>query len=163
MDPVRARIGVLLHEHLDELLHVVLAAFERSIPRVAACNDTEREMVVRGTSAALRSFARLIADHEEPAAPLLSYARTATIERAGEVFTKDEILEMMKIARQVLVHTMREIAGAELGLTDVQRAQLDATLDAFLSEIGRAEGEIVPATSVDLLLAAAEDDEVDLR
>jgi hypothetical protein len=163
MDPTRARIGALLIEHLDELLDVVVAAFERSIPRVAACTPEEREMVVSGTRAGLRSFARLLADHDQLAAVLLARARAATIERAGEVFSQHEILEMMQISRRVVVHTMRDIAGEELHLDDAQRARLDETLDAFLTEIARAEGYLLPESTVDLLLASAEAEEPDLR
>lgn len=163
MDLTRARIGGLLRHHLDEVLEVIIAAFERSVPRVATCTPEERDMVIRGTRVALRSFAGLLADPTEPATLLLDQARTATIERAGEVFTQQEILEMMQISRHLVVHAIRSIAGHELALDETQRALLEETLDGFLSDIARAERHVLPETTVDLLLASAEDEEADLR
>lgn len=162
MQPINARIGALLDENLDVLLEAVLAAYDRSIPRVAACSPEERSLVVSGTRAGIRAFATLLADPAAHAAGLLARARTATVERSGEVFTRDEILDMVRIARQVVAHMMREIAGAELDLTDSQRAEVEAVLDAFNDELARAEGEVLPPTAVDLLLRRAEQDEVDL-
>lgn len=162
MQPVNARIGALLEEHLDQLLEAVLAAYDRSIPRVAACSPEERILVVSGTRAGIRAFATLLADPGAPAATQLARARGATVDRSGEVFARNEILDMVRIARQVVAHMMRELAGSELTLTDQQRTEVEATLDAFNGELARAEGVDIPPTAVDLLLERAEQDEADL-
>jgi hypothetical protein len=91
--------------------------------------------------------------------------RDATIDRAGDVFSEQEILEIMDTARSVGVEFVRELWRGHPDLTDADRAKVASAVDRYVSEIAEQEDRLrrVSPGRLDDVLADLEADGSDLR
>jgi predicted lactoylglutathione lyase len=68
--------------------------------------------------------------------------RDATLDRAGDVFTEQEILEIMDTARSVGVEVARERWRGHPDLTDADRAEMASAIDRYVAEIAELEDRL---------------------
>lgn len=159
MKAIRAEIASIVERHIEEILDDTMRAYAAEIPRLAGANAADLARARASTRRATLSFLALYADPGSPAHLLLDDARRATTDRAGEIFDRDEIVAMVRVARQVIVQRARGYVAAELGPEDVARRQRDVeeALNAFLAELERTE-QVAPEIDDALhhLLAQAE-------
>ena len=137
MTDIRRDVARIVERHLEEILDRTMAALVADIPAVAAQDDDGRARVRVSTRHATLAFLSLYADPETPARLMLDEARRATVDRAGEAFTRSEILEIISIARNVTFQSAREFVQAELGADPERELETKGALGTFLDEMER--------------------------
>ena len=164
MEDIRRLVARVVEEHLDEILDVTMETIVRDVPAVARQNDDIRALVRASTRHATLAFLALYADPESPARLMLTEARRATVDHAGEIFAMDEILQIIRTARQVIFQLGRQYVNAERGHVDTEsERQATEALESFLTELESEENTIGKARdTVGDLLRAAEREEPDL-
>src|SRR5258706_6370605 len=157
MEDIRRLVTRVVEEHLEEILDVTMATIVREVPAVTRQPDEVRELVRASTRHTTLAFLALYADPESPARLMLNEARRATVDHAGEIFQMDEILAIIRTARQVIFQSARTYVLAERGGVDPEsERQVTDALESFLTELEQEENTIGQARDAvgDLLLAA---------
>lgn len=77
--------------------------------------------------------------------------RDVTIERAGEVFTHDEILEIVDIAKSIGMETIEHLAEMHPSMSDGERAKLTKALERYVAELSEQEDKLRRLSSPDRL------------
>ena len=164
MEDIRRLVGRVVELHLEEILDATMDAIIRDVPAVARQNDEVRSLVRASTRHATLAFLALYADPDSPARLMLNEARRATVDHAGEIFQLDEILAIIRTARQVIFQSARTYVNAERGGADPDsERQVTDALESFLTELESEENVIGKARdAVGDLLRAAEREEPDL-
>lgn len=161
MPTARHAVARVVERHLEEILDRSMQAFSAELESVRKADE---DVLVRTRAAVRRVVLSFLLIYAEPRASsriLVDESRRATVERAGEMFPREEILTMLRIARQVVFSSTREFASAEL--TEDDAVDIDEALEGFLDELERDERTIEPADhAVRDLLASVEDQEPDL-
>jgi hypothetical protein len=164
MEDIRRLVSRVVELHLEEILDATMDAIVREVPAVARQNDDVRSLVRASTRHATLAFLALYADPDSPARLMLTEARRATVDHAGEIFQLDEILAIIRTARQVIFQSARTYVLAERGAVDPEsERQVTEALESFLTELESEENTIGKARdAVGDLLRAAEREEPDL-
>jgi hypothetical protein len=162
MTDIRREVSRIVEIHLEEILDRTMAALVAEIPAVAAQDDDGRALVRASTRHASLAFLSLYADPETPARLMLDEARRATFDRAGEIFDRSEIIQIIAIARNVIFQSAREFVQTELGADPKRELETRAALESFLDELERDQAVLQPRDTVGDLLRAAEREEPDL-
>ncbi len=165
MATLRARIVDIVERNLEILVDASMSAYVREIPSVATASAKQLRTVRAATTRAMRAFLEMYRDPETPPQPYLDQARAATIERAGEIVDRDDIVAMIRIGRRAIVDAARSAVQDELAIPRPQREELEEELDAFVQELERADEKVATVTP-DVLtrwLSRAELDEPDLE
>ena len=164
MEDIRGIVSRVVELHLEEILDATMDAIVREVPAVARQNDEVRSLVRASTRHATLAFLALYADPDSPARLMLNEARRATVDHAGEIFQMDEILAIIRTARQVIFQSARAYVLAERGGVDPEsERQVTEALESFLTELESEENTIGKARdAVGDLLRAAEREEPDL-
>ena len=118
MEDIRRLVSRVVELHLEEILDATMDAVVREVPAVARQNDEVRSLVRASTRHTTLAFLALYADPESPARLMLNEARRATVDHAGEIFQMDEILAIIRTARQVIFQSARTYVLAERGAVD---------------------------------------------
>ncbi len=162
---LRKKIAWIVERHLDEIVDATMAAYLRSIPAVATASAKELKLIRGATTRATEAFVHMYADPEAPGRQYIQQARAATIDRAGETFARDDIVEMINIGRQIVYQTARRLVEKELSVSEADRATIQSALDVFLTELELADEPIVEVTPdiVMQFLTIAEAEEPDIR
>jgi len=165
MEDIRRLVARVVEEHLEEILDVTMETIVREVPAVARQNDDIRTLVRASTRHATLAFLALYADPESPARLMLTVARRATVDHAGEIFAMDEIQQIIRTARQVIFQLGRQYVDAERGHDDPEsQRQADEALESFLTELEREETTMGRTRdAVGDLLRAAEREDPDLE
>ena len=164
MEDIRRQVARVVELHLEEILDATMDAIVREVPAVARQNDEMRSLVRASTRHATLAFLALYADPDSPARLMLNEARRATVDHAGEIFQLDEILAIIRTARQVIFQSARAYVNAERGSVDPEsERQVTEALEAFLTELESEENTIGRSRdAVGDRLRAAEREEPDL-
>ena len=164
MEDIRRLVTRVVELHLEEILDQTMEAIVREVPAVARQNDDVRALVRASTRHTTLAFLALYADPESPARLMLTEARRATVDHAGEIFQLDEIQAIIRTARQVIFQSARAYVNAERGHDDPEsERQATEALESFLNELEREENTIGKSRdAVGDLLRAAEREEPDL-
>jgi len=159
----RRAIARIVESHLDEILDRVMAAYEVEVPSVAASTDATKRRVRESTRRASLAFLALFADPETPARQVLNEARNATVDRAGEMFERDDIIAMIRVGRQVVYQSARTYVRDHVTVDPAHEDEMSVALEAFMRELERTE-ELLPQADDALqhLLASAETEGPDL-
>jgi len=151
----------MVERHLDEVLDTAMQAFSAEIDAVRNADDATLVGTRASVRTAILAFLGLYAGPSSPSRSLLEEARRATVARAGEMIERDEIVTMLRIARQVVYQSARRYAAEELDADAT--ADIDAALEAFMDEMERDERAIAPGSdAVTELLRSVEADAPDL-
>ncbi len=157
MDDIRRRIATIVERHLDEMIDQIMVIFSAEIPSVANADEGGQRRVRGSVRHALLAFLGVYADPASPARVLLEEARRVTMDRAGEEFDRGDIVAMLRIARHVVFGMTRAFVTRELEVAEEDEADVDAALEAFLSELERPEHRVAQAEeAVTHLLQMAE-------
>jgi len=164
MEDIRRLVTRVVELHLEEILDQTMEAIVREVPAVARQNDDVRALVRASTRHTTLAFLALYADPESPARLMLTEARRATVDHAGEIFQLEEIQAIIRTARQVIFQSARAYVNAERGHDDPEsERQATEALESFLNELEREENTIGRSRdAVGDLLRAAEREEPDL-
>jgi hypothetical protein len=164
MEDIRRVVSRVIESHLEEILDAAMDGIIREVPAVARQNEDVRALVRASTRHTTLAFLALYADPESPARLMLTEARRATVDHAGEIFQLDEIRAIIQTARQVIFQSARTYMNAERGRIDPEsERQVTEALETFLTELERDDNTIGKARdTVGDLLRAAEREGPDL-
>lgn len=145
------------------ILDRVIAAYKAEIPAVRAAPDAVTARVRQSTRRATQAFLALYADPETPARQMLNDARNATIDRAGELFDREDIIAMIRVGRHIIFQSAREFVRAEVAVDAEHETEMAGALEDFMRELERTE-ELLPQTddAIHVLLASAENEGPDI-
>ena len=163
MADIRRDIARIVERHLEEILDRTMETLVAEVPAVTRQDDAGRARVRASTKHATLAFLAVFSDPESPARVMLDEARRATVDRAGEIFQRDEILSIIAVARHVIFHSARDIVLAERGADAETEREVAVAMEAFLTELERDETIMASSRDpVDDLLRAAEREDADL-
>ena len=161
MPTLRHRVARMVERHLDEILDLSMQAFISELEVVRDATEDELRRTRASVRTAILAFLGLYAGPSSPSRGLLEEARRATVARAGEMYEREDIVTMLRIARQVVYTSAHRYAAEELDA--VATAEIDAALDAFMDELERDERAIEPGLdAVRELLRSVESEDPDL-
>ncbi|HVF06104.1 MAG TPA: hypothetical protein VNA20_14780 [Frankiaceae bacterium] len=126
---------------LETTVERARTAYLDRIPRLRDVSPATLDAVLEATRRTMALFCRYYLD-----GTLRSEAwrtvRDVTVERAGELFSHAEILEIVDIARSVGSQTIDELAGRHPELSDEERHRVVSAMDRYVSELAVQEDRL---------------------
>lgn len=141
---------------LEGIVDRTRAAYLERVPKIRRLDPKRLDDVLEATRRTMREFCRYYLEGTLDAAGWRK-VRDATIERAGETFTQEEILEIVEIAKSVGMETIETLAASHLELSAAERAKLTKALDRYVAELGDQEDRLRRLSSPDRLDAILSD------
>jgi hypothetical protein len=160
----REQLGALILADLEAIGEHIEQEYVVRIPRLSAVPRDALDEVVDATRQALRSFCDYYVTGTLTRAQWKAL-RDATFERAGEMFSLEEILEFANIARSMAMDAVRNIRERHPELDDDERAEVVAAMDRYVAELAREEDRLrghLSSGQLDSVLAELEDEGADL-
>lgn len=161
----RRQLAELVRSDLDGILTRTRAAYVERIPRLHELPPELVEDVLEATRRGMRQFLRYYVEGTLDG-PSWQAVRDATIERAGEVFTQEEILEFIAIARTTASDAVHHLAELHPDLPAVERERIGEAMDRYVAELAVQEDALRglnPHGNLDLVLMQLEADGADLQ
>ena len=157
-------LTALVLADLEEILQRARAAYVERLPALGEHPPETLEAMLAATRRSMEMFCRYYVAGTLDAASWRA-VRDATIDRAGDVFTEDEILEIMDTARSVGVEVARERWRGHPDLTEADRAKVASAIDRYVAEIAEQEDRLrrLSPNRLDDVLADLEADGADLQ
>lgn len=159
------QLAQLVLADLGAILERTRVAYVDGLPGVRVLSDDVLARMLAATRRTVEQFCRYWVEGTL-SAEAWGQVRDATIERAGELFSAEEIVEIMDMARKVGLASIRDLAERYPDLTETDRARLADAIDRFVSEIAEQEDQlrpVLPTAHWDSVLAELEHEEADLR
>lgn len=135
---------------LEAVVERARAAYVERVPKIQQLDPTTLDQVLEATRRTMREFCRYYIEGTLDAEGWRK-VRDATIARAGETFSHDEILEIVGIAKSIGMETIDTLAAAHPGLTDVERGKLTKALERYVTELAEQEDRLRRLDSPDRL------------
>lgn len=131
----------LIAADLESVVARTRVAYLQRIPRLRALPPDALDEVVEATRRAMELFCRYYLEGTlDPEA--WARARDATIERAGEVFSHAEIVDIIDIARAVGGQTVDELAARHPELSAEERARVVTAMDRYVAELAEEQDRL---------------------
>lgn len=160
----RTELSALVLADLESILERTRTAYLERMPRLRAMPASAVDGALEATRRAMKQFLRYYVEGTLDTAGW-GVARTATISRAGELFSYAEILEMLDIARGIAVDVVQNVAERHPELSADERAEVAGAVDRYLEELAEQEDrlrQLVTPDNLDAMLAALEEEGADL-
>ena len=160
----RRQLAELVRSDLDGILARTREAYVERVPRLVSMPPELVEDVLEATRRAMWQFLRYYVEGTLDA-DAWQAVRDATIERAGEVFTQEEIIEFMAIGRNSATEAMHHLAERHPDLPAEDRERIGEAMDRYVAELAVQEDELrglTPHGNLDLVLLQLEADGADL-
>lgn len=135
---------------LEAVVERARAAYLERVPKIRQLDPATLDQVLEATRRTMREFCRYYIEGTLDAEGWRT-VRDATISRAGETFSHDEILEIVDIAKSIGMETIDTIAAAHPGLTDTERGKLTKALERYVTELAEQEDRLRRLDSPDRL------------
>ena len=161
----RRQLAELVHTDLEGILDRTRTAYIERVTRLTSMPPELVEGVLEATRRGMRQFLRYYVEGTLDA-DAWRVVRDATIERAGEVFTQDEILEFIAIARATASDAVHHIGDLHPDLPPRERDQIGSAMDRYVEELALQEDtlrRVTPPGDIDLVLSQLEADGADLQ
>lgn len=164
MEDLRAHLVRIVEAHLEEILDRLMQAYTVEIPRVAEASAEERALIREAARRTSVAFLEVYARGDRVQTEAIDDARRVTVARAGELFDREDIIAMLRIANQVMFQTARALVEKEMGADPSRAADIEQALNGFLGELERSE-RLIPGGDHALgeLLTNAEAEDPDIR
>lgn len=141
---------------LEAIVDRARAAYLDRVPKMQRLDPKRLDDVLEATRRTMREFCRYYLEGTLDAEGWRK-VRDATIERAGETFTHEEILEIVDIAKSIGMEAIDTLAGKHPDLTAAERAKLTKALDRYVAELADQEDRLRRLSSPDRLEAILSD------
>lgn len=161
----RSELSELILGDLDAVLEKTRAAYLERMPRLRKLSPDSVDETMQATRRAMQHFVHYFVAGTLDAASWQA-VRDATIDRAGEVYSHGEILEIMNIARAMGTEALHNLADRHPELSPAELARATTALDRYIAEMAETEDrlrQLVTPESLDQVLAALEADGADLE
>ena len=135
---------------LEAIVDRARAAYVERVPRIRQLDPATLDQVLEATRRTMREFCRYYIEGTLDVEGWRK-VRDATIARAGETFSHEEILEIVDIAKSIGLETVDTLAEAHPGLTEVERGKLAKALDRYVTELAEEEDRLRRLSSPDRL------------
>lgn len=150
---------------LDAIVERARAAYLERVEKIRRLDPKTLDAVLEATRRTMREFTRYYLEGTLDSTGWRK-VRDATIERAGETFSHDEIVEIIGIARSIGMEAIETLASKHPELTAVERAKLTKSLDRYVTELGEREdrlGRLSSPARLDDILIDLENEGADLQ
>ena len=150
---------------LESIVDRARAAYLERVPKIRQLDELTLDKVLEATRRTMREFCRYYLEGTLDAEGWRK-VRDATIERAGETFTHEEILEIVEIAKSIGMDVIEHLAATHPELTAGERAKLTKALDRYVAELGEQEDKLRRLSSpdrLDAILSDLENEDADLQ
>ena len=144
-------LAQIIEADLGSVVERARDAYLDRIPRLRDVPAATLDGVLEATRRTMALFCRYYLDgtlHSEA----WRTARDATVERAGELFSHEEILDIIDIARTVGTQTIDELAARHPELSDDERARVITAMDRYVTELAVQEDRLRKLASPSRLL-----------
>ncbi len=157
-------LAELVLADLDTILRRARTAYVERLPSLRRLAPGTVDAMLAATRRTMELFCRYFVTGTLDAESWEA-VRDATVDRAGETFTEQEILDVMDTARSVAVEVLRELWRDRPDLTDADRAKVASAVDRYVAEIAVQEDRLrrPNPSRLDDVLADLEADGTDLR
>ncbi|HEX8001762.1 MAG TPA: hypothetical protein VF519_03615 [Mycobacteriales bacterium] len=149
---------------LEAIVDRARVAYVDRVPKIRRLDAATLDRVLEATRRTMREFCRYYLEGTLDAEGWRT-VRDATIERAGETFSHEEILEIVDIAKSIGMDTIEHLAETHPQLSPAERAKLTKALDRYVTELGEQEDRLRRLSSpdrLDAILSDLEDEGADL-
>ncbi|HVE62911.1 MAG TPA: hypothetical protein VNB94_03820 [Mycobacteriales bacterium] len=160
----REALAALLLVDLDAIIDKTRAAYFERMPRLQRLPVEAVDDVIEATHLAMRQFLRYYVEGTLDG-PSWRAVRESTIDRAGELFSRAEILDIVNIARSTASDAAHHLAELHPELAGSDRREIVKAMDRYVTELAEEEDRLrhhVTADRIDSALAALEADGADL-
>jgi hypothetical protein len=141
---------------LDGVIERTRAAYLDRVPRLREVPPGVLDEVTKATRRTMRQFCRYYLEGTLDAEGWRD-VRDATLERAGEVFSHAEILDIIGIAHAMGVETIERLAETHPDLTEEDRATVTKAMDRYVTEMAEQDDRLRRLSSPDRLDAVLGD------
>ncbi|HEV2889074.1 MAG TPA: hypothetical protein VGX28_01725 [Frankiaceae bacterium] len=149
---------------LESVVDRARTAYVERVPKIRQLDSATLDRVVEATRRTMREFCRYYIEGTLDSAGWRT-VRDATMERAGEVFTYEEILEIVDIAKQIGLDTIEDLTAAHPDLPASERAKLTKALERYVTELSEQEDRLrrlANPARLDAILSDLENEGADL-
>lgn len=143
-------LAELVLADMDAIVDRTREAYVERVPKMRRLDAESLERVLEATRRTMREFCRYYIEGTLDAEGWRK-VRDATIERAGETFSRDEIMEIVDIAKSIGLETIERLAATHPSMTPGERAKLTKALDRYVTELGEQEDRLRRLSSPDRL------------
>ncbi len=159
-------LAALVLGDLDAIVERTRAAYVERVPRIRQLDPKTLDAVLEATRRTMAQFTRYYLEGTLDAEGWRA-VRDATIARAGETFSRDEIMEIIQIAHAIGSESIEALAARHPELTPAERAKLTKSLDRYVTELAEQDDRAVPRLSspsrLDDILTDLENEGADLQ
>lgn len=155
----------LILADLESVVDRTRAAYLQRIPRLAQVPAATLDEVLEATRRAMAAFCRYYLEGTLDSDAWRT-VRNATIERAGETFTHEEILEIVDIARAAGAEAIDRLAERHPELSDDEREKVVTAMSQYVTELAEQEDRLrrlASPSSLDAILTDLEAEGADLQ
>ncbi|HEU0132787.1 MAG TPA: hypothetical protein VFQ85_17545 [Mycobacteriales bacterium] len=131
----------VLMADLDDLVERTRAAYLERVPKMNQVAPAVLDDVLEATRRTMRQFARYFLEGTLDGEAWRA-VRDATIQRAGETFSHEEIVEIIDIARSIGVERAEQLAAEHPELSPAERAKLTKAMDRYATELAEQEDRL---------------------
>lgn len=160
----REPLAELILADLDVILDKTRSAYLERMPRLQQLPAHAVDDVIDATRLAMRQFLRYYVEGTLDG-PSWRAVRESTIDKAGQLFSHAEILEIVNIARSTTSDAAHHLADLHPELAGADRLEITKALDRYVTELAEEEDRLrqqVTADRIDSALAALEADGADM-
>jgi hypothetical protein len=136
-----AALAEVVLADLDAIVERTREAYLERVPKIRRLDANALDAVLEATRRTMRQFTRYYLEGTLDAEGWRR-VRDATIERAGETFSHDEILEIIEIAHAIGTESIESLAARHPDLTATERAKLEKSLDRYVAEVAEQEDKL---------------------
>jgi hypothetical protein len=159
-------LAALVLADLDAIVDRTRAAYLERVPKIRQLDAATLDDVLEATRRTMAQFTRYYLEGTLDAEGWRA-VRDATIARAGETFSRDEIMEIIEIAHGIGSEAIEALAAQHPELTAPERAKLAKALDRYVTELADQEDRALPRLSspsrLDDILTDLENEGADLQ
>lgn len=149
-------LAELVLADLESIVDRTRDAYVERVPKIRRLDAQSLDAVLEATRRTMREFCRYYLEGTLDAEGWRK-VRDATIQRAGETFSHEEILEIVEVARSIGMETIETLAAKHPELTTAERAKLTKALDRYVTELADQEDKLRKLSSPDRLDAILSD------
>ena len=131
----------LIAADLESVVERTRVAYLQRIPRLRGVPGETLDEVLEATRRTMALFCRYYLEGTLDS-EAWSTARDATIERAGEMFSHAEIVDIIDIARSVGAETIDRLAARHPELTAAERGRVVAAMDRYVTELAEEQDRL---------------------
>ena len=140
-------------------------AYLERIPRLREAPPGTLAAMAEATRLTMRQFCRYYRDGTLDSAGW-GQVRDATVERAGETFSHEDILTLIDVGKSVGVDTVRRLAATHPEVTPGDLANVTKAMNRYVTELAEREDRLRRLSSpsrLDAILGDLEAEGVDLQ